>query len=772
MKMRFLGELTRVNVIDAAELVQLYTSFLAPINDVSDAKLERLDTFVSLVIGSLAWTGPVLVDSHPVDLDNIIAKIEQYLLHDTRRQARVKAIQETCRPIPNHPTPFSQEDLLTLQWHQLIGHARSVGWKNLTSQYIGRVHDRFPDDWSNGTTVLFGPISLPLDSAALTYSLPRINFEILHPDFLAKGGRMQPNLPRSTLTTTPTQQEHAADSQQVFDRYVLYDLLEDLVLVFESNHGEFVSYYAQVFFNADHQDQSTMTTTTRRYDPHQALMEILFGFLCALPQNSTGIKPAYFSTLLFSLCSSPQYPHFSKEFPLVLGKAMYTMFEHVGEWDEEVRQRLARWMAHHLANFEFRWNWRAWVGQVESSTQSTGAGAGEVEEGMEGVIEQTTPESGSAKEKEEFIKMVLDACIRLSYYERVQSTLPQDMDVTRYMPQQPEPTFQYISDSNTSASNNTAVIPGGGLPEPPTSNAGSIEEDQRAAASELLEHIRTRDTAAIEASIPTLCSVGARSGFGQCDGEEPGMDFARLVVVECVMLVGSKSISHLVNVIERTLGVLKTSSGGGTNGKNEEAMVKVLRRVGRVWHKNHLFLEIVLDKLVEYDVVSFAAVINWIFESYCSNTDGTENNSAEARVVSKTLFWGVLKGSMDRLRSRIKSLASRLKQILETSTGNDMSDDVQPDEVQDMIDRLKREQKQLLISTYQFFIQTLSSNDAGSGSAEAEEKKRFLKEMFVAVGRYFHQEIKECATTLDMLVFANAQGDYREIFQRVRQVRA
>jgi nuclear cap-binding protein subunit 1 len=86
--------------------------------------------------------------------------------------------------------------------------------------------------------------------------------------------------------------------------------------------------------------------------------------------------------------------------------------------DLELSYRFLDWFTHHLSNFEFRWRWTEWIGDLELS---------------------------NLQPKKAFIIAALDKEIRLSFAKRIRSTLPQEMNelIPARLDEDNSPDFKY-----------------------------------------------------------------------------------------------------------------------------------------------------------------------------------------------------------------------------------------------------------------------------------------------------------------------------------------
>ncbi|KAI3485305.1 hypothetical protein L1887_51418 [Cichorium endivia] len=88
------------------------------------------------------------------------------------------------------------------------------------------------------------------------------------------------------------------------------------------------------------------------------------------------------------------------------------------------------------------------------------------------------------------------------------------------------------------------------------------------------------------------------------------MDEAEVVVrdlvVQCVLQVGSRSFSHLLNIVERYHGLLRTLS------RSARMRAAMLAAAVRFWIRSPPWLHIVVDKLLQYRIVAPADVVEFI----------------------------------------------------------------------------------------------------------------------------------------------------------------
>ncbi|KAG1828882.1 armadillo-type protein [Suillus variegatus] len=107
----------------------------------------------------------------------------------------------------------------------------------------------------------------------------------------------------------------------------------------------------------------------------------------------------------------------------------------------------------------------------------------------------------------------------------------------------------------------------------------------------------------------------------------------RSISIHCLLSIGSRSFSHL-NAIERYLPLLR-----GLAGTDAESKQDILSAVASFWHLNRQMVNIVFDKLMQYQIVDPTDVVGWTFENV-----GGDAHLSGMRPMSLSAFeWDLLK---------------------------------------------------------------------------------------------------------------------------------
>jgi nuclear cap-binding protein subunit 1 len=112
----------------------------------------------------------------------------------------------------------------------------------------------------------------------------------------------------------------------------------------------------------------------------------------------------------------------------------------------------------------------------------------------------------------------------------------------------------------------------------------------------------------------------------------------RTIAMQILLHVGSRSISHFLNAIERYLPLLRTL------GSTAENKLDYLNASAKFWRRNSQMISIVFDKLMQYQIVDPSDIIGWSFKSH-------EDGSATPHI--SVQGWDLLKAALDKAIGRV-----------------------------------------------------------------------------------------------------------------------
>ncbi|CDO74178.1 hypothetical protein BN946_scf185043.g229 [Trametes cinnabarina] len=316
------------------------------------------------------------------------------------------------------------------------------------------------------------------------------------------------------------------------------------------------------------------------------ILETILGASFALPEAT--FKAIYYIALITELCkSSPQTVG-----PAV-GKSIRKLYALLADGlDVEVAHRFAEWFAIHMSNFGFQWVWKEWVPDL--------------------VLVPQHP-------KRAFMRRAVEFEIRLSYHDRIMRILPEAMgeaDAQVIPVEAPGPNFEYDEPTNPyheSAQSILNLIRG------------------RAKPDDVMAHLESLRNSLME----TTENVDA---------------VLRAITVQSLLHIGSRSFSHFLNAIERYLPLLRNLAAGriSTGGNaNVEARTDIMSAVATFWRHSRHMINIVFDKLMQYQIVDPTDVVGWTF-THCSQV-----TYGKAKTTFGAFQWDLLKAALDKANGRV-----------------------------------------------------------------------------------------------------------------------
>ena len=164
-------------------------------------------------------------------------------------------------------------------------------------------------------------------------------------------------------------------------------------------------------------------------------------------------------------------------------------------------------------------------------------------------------------------------------------------------------------------------------------------------AQSILNQLRSR---AKPEDVTTVLD-GIRNQLNE-EGEANAGQVVRIITVQSLLHIGSRSFSHFLNAIERYISLLRGLAAGT---ERSGAKADVLDAAARFWHRNPQMVSIVFDKFMQYQIVDPTDCVRWVFAHAESGLD-----------------WVLLKGAIDKANGRVivarKRIAALRKEEDET----------------------------------------------------------------------------------------------------------
>ncbi|WFD31769.1 Nuclear cap-binding protein subunit 1 [Malassezia sp. CBS 17886] len=305
-----------------------------------------------------------------------------------------------------------------------------------------------------------------------------------------------------------------------------------------------------------------------------------------------------------------------------LGRTMRRLYAAAGHAriPAELLRRLADWFSVHLSNFNFTWAWPEWA--ADAARPWTHA-------------------------RRAFARRLVELEVRLAYYDRVKSTLPPELQDALLAPEEALPVYTYEHPDHVF----------------------------HARAMQLLQSVRAKASAhVVQADLRSL-----QRDLVRAENDAPGEDedpvsehdaawIARDIAVQTLLNAGSRSFSHLLNVIERYHELLRALS------TTPEARRAILASATRFWARSAQWVYMVVDKLLQYRIVDPVDVVAFVFdpprEPDAALSGGGDRvpfscsalsqHGGTVRDWSSFHWWLVLCLTVDKVVGRVRQLTERM----------------------------------------------------------------------------------------------------------------
>eukprot|EP01122_Echinamoeba_exundans_P002165 TRINITY_DN12125_c0_g1_i1.p1 TRINITY_DN12125_c0_g1~~TRINITY_DN12125_c0_g1_i1.p1 ORF type:complete len:872 (+),score=214.43 TRINITY_DN12125_c0_g1_i1:65-2680(+) len=595
---RFAAELHNARVISANLLGGLLT-LLASALPQTDADMQAIgnpqhavDFLAYLVMTTLVFVGePVASDS------SLLQKISTYM---GIRQALPLSIFEDETP---------EKDYLGSVWAAVEEHSRK-GWTpylqtvfkpwqddSLQQQLIKNEESRHDD-----STRWFSPVcddaeqlkDLLLSRSVVTGATAsseidaisglRKETEMVERQFVS-GGRVATLVgPRSTLRILQTIKPSEISA---IERWAFDDYATDILHFFQMSTEE----ATKQLLNLPWQGPASVAF-------EDLLAEALFGELLRLPDSQHNFL--LYSVVLCKTCKT-----FS-DFPPALADVTNFLFENAARLNVAAFTKLVDWFAYHLSNFDFAWEWDEWATALTLP---------------DGSIDVTLTR------KTHFIKEVLQRCIRLSYYERVERSVPASFVKSGLLPPRPSANSPFGTHEENAVDPRVAAAAAANPDAPAPESVSSTSRPQLERPSEASFYSIPIAKELVDAIVAKLPEEQVADLLDKAQADLRAEEIIELLV-RAIIMSGSKTPTHLQHALDRMLPALfgLTYGGDDASARHEKATKaegEII--VAAVW--KHLYnspqhLLICLLKMLHAELISPKNVIDFILRDNIINQFG------------------------------------------------------------------------------------------------------------------------------------------------------
>ncbi|KAI9476184.1 MAG: armadillo-type protein [Benjaminiella poitrasii] len=669
--LRFYGELVNSSVILPVMYCGLLNDLLTVLDQPNQPR-RRLDCIVYIILSTLPWCGKEISQRSLSELDQILKKIEVYM----QRRGQIPALN-ILKQYNGTKFDANQEDFLLHIW-TLIQELKEKSW-NLP--LLPTPYRWFDKEFTSALQHDLPRFIVPTHTDSTVYLTPVLPMKLL----VDEEGKTLPNVP-----------DHNS-----IEYFIMQDIIFDILHLYEVNRKDCARYLLAISTSFDSQffklstppppsseikaESMDVDNEPGKWNLSNIIVEAIFSHLLSLPKSP--VRQVFYSCVFIELCRAE-----IATFPRALGSGVKTLFSRLDSMDVECVTRLWGWFSHHLSNFGFQWDWKAWD-EVLS-------------------LDPNHPQVC-------FIRETLEKEIRLSYYDRIKSVIPDEFH-TFVSPYAPAPNFAY-KDEN---------------------------DPLHAQAKVIIESLRTKKT--VE-EVQTLLEKYKNEMKSNGLDEQQQNQSVRQIFVQCLLLVGSKSFSHILNVVERYLDILRMLNS------TPESRLHTIQIVASFWKNNTQFLGILLDKLLNYRVIDPTSVITWIFEE------------DQLQFAGRSFLWEILKNTLSKVNSRVVQVKAKLENFQTLHNANKLkraeseNKELAEAEEQQELDSLRivenslstvtREQKEVFMTVCQKFAHVLQNLIESTPEVESNWTYKWIIGWFKEILRVNFKECGGFMATLETLVF-------------------
>jgi len=416
--LRFMVCASTVNLISHASAVELLTQFaskcVAMSKENSTEQLNpkswqpRADFLATVVLSALPWSNGSFAKGKDEVVQGMykefIGTMEEYMsARDPTfdKCARVLLAKDQSTTTENNGQQQKTEpDALEELWGR-VNEADKRGLRGWAVAGIVNVQEPFEQELFSFSTVDAPKVTIP------DYS------HYLQTDSAATALQKFPSRPRlRVINRAQTEGGWEKKDWQPLERFVAEEHVVDTLWAFEPG-------FRRASLHPATEQLATLPLPSDHPERCQYLVaETCFGELLNLPRSR--FEPVFYHVVIQDLCKA------IPSFPPKMAKTVGELFRAMDRLDEELRERLATWMAHHLSCFDLVWPWKSWV---HVSEQADG-----------------TPQR-------EFVRTLLKKLCDLCYPKNVKASIPEA--IYDLLPKEAKTVNQVYVDNVNNQTNNS-----------------------------------------------------------------------------------------------------------------------------------------------------------------------------------------------------------------------------------------------------------------------------------------------------------------------------
>ncbi|KAJ3211882.1 Nuclear cap-binding protein subunit 1 [Clydaea vesicula] len=347
-----------------------------------------------------------------------------------------------------------------------------------------------------------------------------------------------------------------------------------------------------------------------------------------------------------------------------------------------------------------------------------------------------------------FLCQLMDSCVRLSYIDHIKVKLPQSfVDSNVFDKEGPRVNFKF-ADKETTGNEEFHSL---------------MQDLEYTLKSSMRESVLKN----LEENFILIRNFLNLNPEFKCKFYFQDIDSILLeCLIQCLMISGSKSFSHLLNSFERNLPALKAYMSTTNSSQSSEKTIKSIHIISEFWKYNTQAFELSLNKLQNYLILDPQSVLLWVLKKVSfdlkfggcqtlfeeSNTAGGDFWGGE-ECFYQSLYWNLLFSTLAKVNLRCDQCFIKLEECKKSEDMSKFSD------LSRNYEGASRDRKvafQFVLAKFCEIISQKSSIMESSGvDIKLTDWWRWVVGNMREVLRRFDSTIKTFKVTLDINVFSD-----------------
>eukprot|EP01121_Diplochlamys_sp_Union-15-3_P016387 TRINITY_DN555_c0_g1_i6.p1 TRINITY_DN555_c0_g1~~TRINITY_DN555_c0_g1_i6.p1 ORF type:complete len:260 (-),score=46.05 TRINITY_DN555_c0_g1_i6:9-788(-) len=222
------------------------------------------------------------------------------------------------------------------------------------------------------------------------------------------------------------------------------------------------------------------------------------------------------------------------------------------------------------------------------------------------------------------------------------------------------------------------------------------------------------------------------------------------LIVNCLLQNGSKSFSHLLNILDRYFVLLRHFIS------TPQQQVQCIHVIHSYWKTSSQFIVITINKFLSHRVLEAASIAQWIF------------SESIIPLGKRQYIWEIMTRTIDKSLDSVALGEQKLSEMDDPTEKLDATEEeIKNYEVmKDKLEQARDEKKLLFQVIFQRFSMVLNEYLQTNAGKDDNWYKMTLGHLKL-IGRRYYKHIRENLSTLELL-FTNVDPQIADVFQQIK----